>query len=148
MAGDRPVDIGRRCGHEAAQRKHDEAENDDLLAPDTVGRQAEGNHQNRLGQAVHAERQADQGMVVAARQMFGIQREHRQDQEHAQHAQAENGCQPRCSASFIAGHAFGQVDVGHGGIRRSLEVRYISRLRITPAPPWTASESAAHARTT
>ena len=92
-AENRPVDVGRCGGHKAADREEDQAENDHFLAADAVGRHPERDHQQCLGQAVHAKRQPDQGVVVAARQMFGIQREHWQDQEHAQHAQTENRCQ-------------------------------------------------------
>ena len=52
--GDGPVDIGRQRGHKAAQRKHQQAKNNHLFAPDAVGSHAKRNHQHRLGQAVHA----------------------------------------------------------------------------------------------
>jgi hypothetical protein len=49
--------------------KSEQAEDDHRLAPETIGRGAIGNLQAGLGEAVGAERQADQRDVVARRQM-------------------------------------------------------------------------------
>jgi hypothetical protein len=90
--------------HGRAEGKHQQADDDHLLAPEVVGGHAEGNLEHRLGQAVGAQRNADQGQVVAAGNGLGVDREHRQDQEQAEHAQREDRRQRSAGANFFAAH--------------------------------------------
>ena len=119
-------------GHEAAEREHQQAAVDHALAAVAVGQPSEGNLQHRLREAVGAERDADERQVVAARKLLGIDREHRQDHEHAEHAQAEDAGERRCSRA--ARRRVIRVGLGHrqgfgtSRIARRYS-RYISRFR-------------------
>ncbi len=62
---------------------------DDHRAPaDAVGNGPEGNLQDRLGQAIGADGQADQRRGRAG-QVLAVGGQHRQDHEHAEHAEGE-----------------------------------------------------------
>jgi hypothetical protein len=80
--------------------------------PAAVRRHAEGDLQDSLRQAVGAERDADQRQVVAAPDARRVHREHRQDEEQAEHAQAEDSGKARAGAHLGRVHAFG----GHGRV--------------------------------
>ena len=87
---DDPVNVRRPGCDEAADGKQQQADDDDPLAPVAVGSHAEGDLQTGLGQAVGTQGDADEGQVVATRNVLGVLGEHRQDQEQPQHAQREN----------------------------------------------------------
>ncbi len=86
--------------HETAECEYRQTEVNDRLAAVTVRQPAERDLQYRLRETVGAERDADQRQVVAALEVLGVYREHRQDHEHAQHAQAENAGETRCSRAI------------------------------------------------
>ncbi len=67
----------------------DQQPDDDHWAPaDAVGNGPEGNLQDRLGQAIGADGQADQRRGRAG-QVLAVGGQHRQDHEHAEHAEGE-----------------------------------------------------------
>ena len=104
-ADDDPNDMGidrrnQRTNDEQHQPNHDNA-----FAAEAIGRQAERDLSNRLGQAVHTHGQADQHRVFAARHRLCMHCKYRQDQEQPEHAQTENrGERDRCP-NFGWGHA-------------------------------------------
>jgi hypothetical protein len=87
-------------GDEAAQRKQNQAQNDDALAAVAVGGHAVGDLQYSLRQAVGAQGNAHQGVVVAAFEVHRMHREHRQNQEQTQHAQRKNRCKRKTCTNF------------------------------------------------
>ena len=72
-------------------------------AAPAVGRQPEGNLHEGLGQAVHAQRQAHAGRIVAAGQAARRHREDRQQQEQPQHARREQSRQRHAGAALGRG---------------------------------------------
>ena len=74
------------------------------LRPQRSDSQPKGDLQDRLGQPVGTERNADQGVVAAARKVLGVQREHRKNDEHPEHAQAKNAGQSEACAQLGGGH--------------------------------------------
>ena len=137
------------------------------LAAVAVGGDAVGNLQHALRQAVDAQRDADEREVVAAPQVRGVHREHRQDQEQPQHAQGEDrrpgtgwrGSPPASCANRTTRAACELKKGWRGGA----EVPYSSRFdfrapSVKPArrtlssqparsKPWKRSASAVRART-
>ena len=112
-AGDQPAQGLRPCRHEAAGCEHQQAEDDHALAAQPVRGHAEGDLQDALGQAIDAHGQADQGGVGAARVSGRLQREHRKDQEQAEHARGKDGRQRAAGTAFHRRHAGGGG--GNGG---------------------------------
>src|SRR5512134_38504 len=106
-SGDRSPDVGGAARQEAAGGEDHEAGNDDGLAPPAVGGHAERQLQHGLREAVGAERGADQRQVVAARELRRVHREHRQDQEQPEHAQAEDARERGARTHFLRAHALG-----------------------------------------
>ena len=93
----------RQGAHQRADGKHAQSPRDQGLAPNAVGPAAERDLQDRLGQAVGAHRQAEHlGRVVG--QAAGVQRQHRQRQEQAQHAGRVDRGQRGHGAALRAGH--------------------------------------------
>lgn len=87
-AGDHPPD-GVGIGREGRAGGEDQQPDDDHRAPaDAVGNGPEGNLQDRLGQAIGADGQADQRRGRAG-QVLAVGGQHRQDHEHAEHAEGE-----------------------------------------------------------
>ena len=105
--GDRGPDVVRGDAEEAAGGEDREADVERRLPAPAVGRHAEGNLQDPLREPVGAERDADERQVVAAAQSRRVHREHRQDDEQPEHAQAEHARQARAGAHFERAHAFG-----------------------------------------
>ena len=58
-----------------------------------------------LGQAVCAKRNTDHRVAASAGQLYGVERKHRQDDEHAQHAQPENTRETKARAQLLGRHA-------------------------------------------
>ena len=83
------VGLGR---HHAAQREYQQPANDHRLAPDMVGQHAERDLQQRLGEAVGTDGQTHQHRCDT-NQLFRIEREYRENQKQAQHAQREDAGQ-------------------------------------------------------
>ena len=97
-----------RVGHgrqHAAGRHHQQPHRDDLLAPEAIGRRTVGNLQQRLREAIGPEGEAHPGRIISPRQLPGVQREHRQDQEQPQHANGVQTGQPEAGSQFLARHA-------------------------------------------
>ena len=92
--------------------KIDEPDVDHGLAAVAVGPPAERDLQDRLREAVSADRDADQRQVVAARQVLGVDREHRQDHEHAEHPQPENAREADARAQLDGAHAVAREITG------------------------------------
>ncbi len=94
-----------RGRQQAAEGEYDQPGGDHRLAADAVGHHAEGDLQQRLGEAVDADRQpGEQGRGIG--QGFGVEREHRQDQEQAEHAKGVNqrdrdACAPLLGAELL-----------------------------------------------
>jgi hypothetical protein len=152
--GDDDVDVVGEGRDETAADEQQQTEDDHRLAPETVGSRTVGNLQAGLRQPVGTESHADERHVVAGRQLLGIKRKDRQDQEEAQHAQGKNSRQADAGASFFAAHAVGTRG-GHEVCCRAAELRILAGLprRLRPAPQWKRYERsriafAAHARTT
>jgi hypothetical protein len=76
------------------------------LSSPAIGSRAERNLQNSLRQTVGAQRDADQRQVVAALDVRGVHREHRQNEEQPEHAQAEDASEADARAQLDAGHSF------------------------------------------
>lgn len=91
-------DVVGAGGDEAAGGEQQQAAVDDLLAANLVGEHAQRQLQQRLHQAVAAQRDADQGVVVGAAQGFGVERKDGEDKEHAQHAQGVDSGQAKAGA--------------------------------------------------
>jgi hypothetical protein len=70
-----------------------------------VAGESEGDLQRSLCQAVNAERQADQAMIISARQTTGINREYRQDKKQSEHPQSINGRQCHAGATLAGVHS-------------------------------------------
>ena len=66
-----------------------------------------GDLQDALGQAIDAHGQADQGRIGAARVSGRLQREHRKDQEQAEHARGKDGRQGAAGTALHRRHAGG-----------------------------------------
>ena len=113
---DRPADRRRPRGDEAAEREDEKARDDDGFSSPSVRCPAEGNLQQRLREAVGPERDADQRVIAAAGERFRIQREHRQDDEHAEHPQPEDAGEADGGATLGGRHARGRAG-GDGGRR-------------------------------
>ena len=94
--------IGQRC-YDAAHSENQQADIDHPLAPVMIGQKPERNLEERLTEAVDADSQTRQRRGVAA-QMFGVQCEHRQNHEQAQHPQREYPRQPERRPAFAGGH--------------------------------------------
>ena len=105
-ADDRPADRRRPRGDEAAEREDEKPRDDDGLSSPAVRRPAERDLQQRLREAVGAERDADERVVAPARKRFGVEREHRQDDEHAEHPQPEDAGEADGGAALGGGHAW------------------------------------------
>ncbi|SQC40036.1 Uncharacterised protein [Clostridium sporogenes] len=95
----------RERGDEAAEREDHEAGGDHRLAAELVGRPAVEDIEQRLRDAVGPERDPDEQHVVAARDGFRVDREHRHDHEQAEHAQREDRRERRGRAQFGRSHA-------------------------------------------
>ena len=117
-ADDGPADRRRPRRDEAAEREDEKACDDDGLSSPTIRRPAEGNLQQRLRESVGSERDADQRVVEAAGECLRIQREHRQDDEHAEHSQAEDAGEADGGATLGGRHAHGRS--GSDGGRRAV----------------------------
>ena len=89
-ADGQPGQVSRRHGNEAAQREHQQPENDDALAAQPVRGHAKGDLQQPLGQPVNAHGQTHAGRVIAAGVARSLQGKHRQHQKQPQHAQRIN----------------------------------------------------------
>src|SRR5512134_1715916 len=111
-SGDRSPDVGGAARQEAAGGEDHEAGDDHGLAPPAVGGHAERQLQHGLREAVGAERGADQRQVVAARELRRVHREHRQDQEQPEHAQAEDARERGARTHFLRAHALGMHLLG------------------------------------
>ncbi len=98
-------DVVRAGGDEAAQRKQQQAAVNHSFAAYLVGQHAQRQLQQGLGQAVTAQRDADQRVVVRAFQGLGVQGEYRQDQEHAQHAQGVDAGEAKAGPEFCCVHS-------------------------------------------
>ena len=115
--GDRPADRRRPRGDEAAEREDEKARDDDGFSSPAVRCPAEGNLQQRLREAVGPERDADERVVAAAGERFRIQREHRQDDEHAEHPQPEDAGEADGGAALGGRHAAAAPEATAGGAR-------------------------------
>ncbi|BCL76189.1 hypothetical protein JHS3_19250 [Jeongeupia sp. HS-3] len=80
--------------------------------------------QQRLRQAIGAESQPDQGMILTTGHVAGIDGEHRQDQKHPQHTQGIQTGQPGGGTKFKRGH--GQQDKAKEAILTKLTVSPLS----------------------
>ena len=122
-----PVNIVRNRGNQAPEREQHQPKIDHALAPEVVRGHAERQLQQRLREPVGAERESDQRVTLATRQLLGIHREHRQDQEQAQHPQPIDTRERGAGAQLRRRHT-----VVHGRHRDRLGKRkyfaYISRL--------------------
>ncbi len=113
-AGDHPPDT---VGHGRQHRtggEDQQAEIDDRQTADAIGKNAEGNLQQRLGQTIGADGKADQRRRRSL-QIHPIGRQHRQHHEHAEHAKREDQGQPGSRTGFAGAHALA-VGVLHLGV--------------------------------
>src|SRR3970040_252672 len=93
--GARPLDrtadnhhfnVMRHGGNKTANGKQHEAEINYALASIMVGGHPKGQLKNRLSQTIDTQREPNQDMGLASRQMLGINVKNRKDQEHAEHS--------------------------------------------------------------
>ena len=131
-ARDRDPDVVRGRRDEAAGGEQHEPGEDHALAAEAVGRHAERDLQHGLGEAVSAERDADEHQVVAAAERRRMHREHREDHEQPQHPQGEERAEREPGTDFGGRHAGGcRARAGkilHLDWRRDLRVSYSSGL--------------------
>ncbi len=111
---DAPDAVGHRREHRSSGEDQ-QAEIDDRQATNTIGKNTEGNLQQRLGQTIGTYRKTDQGRRSAF-QVHAVGCQHGQNHEHAEHAKSENQGQPGSCAFFAGAHALA-VGVLHGGSR-------------------------------
>ena len=97
-----PDRIGRGGDH-AAEGKDQQAADDQRLAADAIGHQAERDLKHRLRQAVDADGDADQRFAGAV-ERHAVGGQHRQYHKHAEHAQGEDGAQSPGGAALLRGH--------------------------------------------
>ena len=102
-------DRGAHGGDDAACNEEQEAGDDDGLAAETVARSAERNLQDALGEAVDAEREADEKVAVSAGQVPGIDCEDGKNEEESEHAQGENACEGDAGTLLLSRHGSGGV---------------------------------------
>jgi hypothetical protein len=98
------VDVLRERGDETAGGKYDQPEINGGFAPPAIRQAAEGDLQQGLGESVDAQRKSDQGLVVAAGQLPGVQGEHRKDDKHPQHPESGYPGKPHTRAQFAGRH--------------------------------------------
>ncbi|MNC85779.1 hypothetical protein D3C83_13920 [compost metagenome] len=104
------VDVMTGRGDETADCENREPGVDDRPATVAVRPPAERYLQDGLRQSIGADRDADQRQIVSTGQTFGVDRKHREDREHPQHAQSENGGQADACPQFRGAHL---LAVGH-----------------------------------
>ena len=68
-----------------------------------------GNLQDALGEAVDAEREADEKVAVSAGQVPGIDCEDGKNEEESEHAQGENACEGDAGTLLLSRHGSGGV---------------------------------------
>ncbi|MNV54285.1 hypothetical protein D3C71_1464710 [compost metagenome] len=85
-AEDHPPDGVGGGGDHATQREDQQPADNQRLAADVVGNQAEGNLEHRLRQAVNANGDTDQRFAGAV-QRHTVGGQYRQHHKHAEHAQ-------------------------------------------------------------
>ena len=89
-ADDDPMDTVRQRGHQTAEQEEGQTAVDHRLASDAVGQQPKRDLEDRLGQAIGADRQTHQ-QGRRAGQVLGVEREHRQHHEEPEHAGRKDG---------------------------------------------------------
>ena len=113
-------DVRGADAEEAAQGEYSKPPVKNGLAPPAVGRHTERDLQEALRQSVDAKRHADQGEVVAAREMARMDREHWKNQEKAEHTQAKHAGEACAGAQFGGAHAIGGQRQDAAGKRDAL----------------------------
>jgi hypothetical protein len=122
-ARDRGPDVCGEGRQQTAEREHDQSRVDHRLAAPAVRCHAERDLQQRLRQPVGAECDTDQRQVAAALQRARVHGEHRQNEEQAEHAQAENPSQTEPGAQFRCGHAIARHCGRHCGMKLGVEAK-------------------------
>jgi len=97
------VDRGRNGGHGAANREHDQSQNDHGFSADLVGQETEWDLQQSLAQAIDTERKPGFSRC-RTREMAGIVGKNRIDHEQAQQPHGEDGRQREGGAKFLLIH--------------------------------------------
>ncbi len=115
-ARDDPGDRRGPGGEEASAGKEGEPHVNHRLASPSVGGPAERYLEDRLREPVGAERDADQRVARAAGKILRVQREHRQDHEHAEKAKPVDAGEAGGGVPFGGRHPHARR-VRRGGIR-------------------------------
>ena len=90
----------RECGDGRAQHEDHETHGDHRLAPDAIRQSPERDLQTGLGQTIDTERQSHHE-GCRARQLIGVQGQHRYQHEQAEHAQEEYAREGKGGMSFL-----------------------------------------------
>ena len=119
---------------EATQRKNEQAPEDDGFAANFIRGPTQGNLHDGLRQAIDAHGQANKAEVVTPGQFGGVKGKHRQNHEHAEHAQRINAGQPASGFALGGQHGegVGSLAAGHCTWKAShgpgKSTAYVSRL--------------------
>ena len=108
------VQVARAGRDQAAHGEQSQAKQHDALAAPAVGGQAKGNLQQRLHQAVHAQRQPHGGGIFAAGVAACLEGKHGQHHEQAQHPHGVDRGQGKTGAPLQCCHAGCGVSLGGG----------------------------------